>query len=495
MLFLDDSCLSASQTLQRHVKLNIPQMLGSDWFGIISLTPKGKSRIESDISLKDDIDSSHALEFAESHVNELFSMGSMTYRIFSTEIWEYVVFPIRMTEKGYFVFTLHGRQSGHFDLQNIHWYTVFADAAYARLLLQNQYIQEVNFVNSILDSTTDLILVLDASYHIISQNNASQNFWGKNDDFSAIATEQIKNPERLLNIINKTRTDGTSRQVTNVVVISGSENHILNVAVSPLCNSKSQIPGTVLVGTDVTQQQLFDYQFEHFKHYGLLGEVALGLSHDIKNPLMNIANCTNAIKKDPNLSDKSAQLLHLISGEVNRINGIIDQMLSFGKVTRQDQCIQLNINHVLYDCIAMVSRQKVFRTIDISSRLDETIPPILAKNADMQQVFLNVLLNAIQAISEDGFIFVESRYTPEEETIHVTITDNGSGLEGVDTESLFSPYYTTKKNGSGLGLFITRKNLSRYGGSIVLKTDEDGMTVCHIALPVVHKTATLLEGD
>lgn len=482
MLFRDDSCLSSRETLQRQFQQGIPQLLGSDWFAIMTLTAGKRARVEASISL-DGSGDEHALSFVAGHAQALFEQNYKS-RVFSMDQWEYIVFPIRVTEKGHRVFTLHGRKSGRYDPRDIQWYTIFAEAAFGRVLLQNQYIQEVNYVNSILDSTSDLIMVLDESYSIISQNDASKKFWGDSPGFADTIHARVKGPEQLLEAIESTRRDGTMHQMNNVVVTAGADNHILNLNISPLCNSKSQIPGVVLVGSDVTQHQLFEHQLEYFKYYGLLGEISLGLSHDIKNPLMNISNCTTLLKKERSFSEKSQQLVGFISSEVQRIDGIVNQMLSFGNVTRQNECTQLNVNSVLRNCIQMVHRQKIFRDIEIRSKLDTQLPPIRAKNTDMQQIFLNVLSNALQAIQDDGIIWVESSYAPETGRIQISIADNGMGLQSADSGKLFSPYYTTKDHGTGLGLFIVRHSLSHYGGTISLETDQAGLTVCRITLPV-----------
>ena len=482
MLFLDDSCFSAEQTLQRQFKQGIPQLLGSDWFGIMSLTPKGRARIEASISLHRDGDPL-ALSFVEQHAPLLLEQD-YPFRLFSSSGgWEYVLFPIRITEKGYRVFTFHGRCGGHYDRRDIQWYTIFAEAAYGRVVLQNQYIQEANYVNSILDSTADLIMVLDEGHHIISQNDAAREFWGGDPSFADTVYRTVRDGEQLLKTIESVRVSGARSRMNNVVVTQKGDDHILDLAISPLCNSKSQIPGVVLVGTDVTQQQFFDYQFEQFKYHVQLGEISLGLSHDIKNPLMNISNCASLLKKDRGISERSREVVGLISSEVKRIDNIIDQMLSFGNVAKQAQSTQLDLNEVLRNCIQMVNRQKIFRDIEISSDLDEQIPIIRAKSTDMQQIFLNILINAQQAITDDGSIFVRSRYCPEEKKIAISVVDNGVGLQGVDTEQLFSPYYTTKENGSGLGLFMAKRSLEPYKGTISLRTGEDGLTICSIELP------------
>lgn len=482
MLFRDDSCLSSEKTLKRQFQQGIPHLLGSDWFAIMTLTTKKQARVEASISL-DGSGDEHAVSFVVSHAQILFEQD-YKYQRFFADPWEYILFPIRVTEKGYRVFTLHGRKNGHYDERDIQWYTIFAEAAFGRVVLQNQYIQEVNYVNNILDSTSDLIMVLDESYSIISQNDASRKFWGNSDSFADTIRTMAKVPEQLLTAIDSTRASGTVHQMSNVVVTVGANNRILNLNISPLCNSKSQIPGVVVVGSDVTQQQLFEHQLEHFKYYGLLGEISLGLSHDIKNPLMNISNCTCLLKKEQNFSEKSQQLVGFISSEVQRIDGIIDQMLSFGNVTKRNEYTQLNINDVLRNCIQMVHRQKIFRAIEIRSRLDPQIPTIRAKNTDMQQIFLNIFNNALQAIQDNGIIWVESSYIPEEGLIQISIADNGMGLQSADSGKLFSPYYTTKDHGTGLGLFIVRHSLSYYNGTISLEPDENGLTMCRITLPV-----------
>lgn len=482
MFFRDDSCVSENTIERYYNDYRIHELMGSDWFGIMSLSRSGHVIIDNRHDVNK-IGDSYALDFVEAHAGEL-QVQDYLYKQFEYKGWYYLVYPIRINEHGYLIFFLHCRRNSPFEEKDIQWYCLFSDVSYKRLLLNNELIQQRNYMANVLESSQDIVAVLGPEGDVISCNDAAENFLGPETRHirSSGLDEQTK--EQLLRLIGEAISTNSKRFINAVSAEYGGIKHILDLAISPLSNSKGIPSGVVLVGSDITEQQITEYEFEQLKHYATLGEISLGLSHDVKNPLMNIRSCVTLLKRSQALKDSEEDLLETIVGEVKRIDETIGQMLSFGKVAKENTYTFVSINEVLHNCIQILHRQKAYRQVEIRYMPGKQMPPIRAKNSDMQQVFLNVMLNSLQAIEESGQIDISSFYDSEQKRIHVIITDDGCGIPEESMDQLFNPYYSTKPNGTGLGLFMVRRILEQYNGSIRIDSKKWQETVCTITLPV-----------
>jgi len=481
MLFHDPSCISEN-TIKSQMENRIPEFLGSDWFGIIILTHNFKFKIDSKYDINkigDDI----VLDFLTNHRNNLFQQD-FEYRLYEYKTNYFAIIPIRSADT-YVVFFIHCRTqaSGPFIIKDLEWNKVYAQAAYKTVLLNNVLVQEHDYLENVLDSTESVIVIFDLDYQVISLNKIAEILFNLFKPALAVDNLNIQDTEKLKLIFKRVILSGKKEFLNNLIVKVNGRDHILDSTISPLRNSKNVICGIILVGNDITKNQILEYELDQLKHYGLLGEIALGLSHDVKNPLTNIRGCAAFLKRSENIQDAELTYLNLIIQEVDRIDSIINQMMSFGNVVKNDTYTLLNINDVIYNSIQIINRQKVCRSIDVRYDLDKEIPLIKAKNTDLQQILLNILINSLQAIESDGVIKIKSKYHNKKESLNITISDTGVGIENDILDKLFNPYFTTKSNGTGLGLFIVKKVLDKYNGKIKIKSTPRKGTICKITFP------------
>lgn len=478
MFFRDDSCISENTIKRYYSNYRIHELMESDWFGIMSLSQSGHVRIDNRYDVSQ-IGDRHALHFVESHAQEL-QIQDYPYKLFYEEEACYLVYPIRVNEYGYTIFFLHCRLSGPFSEKDVLWYSLFSEVSYKRLLLNNELIQQCNYMNSVLESTQDMIFVLDRSYQVVSHNQFAAVLVDGENKLSRM-NESAR--AQIYQAADVSLSSGKKQYLSNLVAEYDDAQHILELTISPLENSKGIAGGVVVLGKDVTKRQMTEYEVEQLKHYALLGEISLGLSHDIKNPLMNIRSCVTMLKRNSALRPEDRELLDTIVGEVKRIDDTVSQMLSFGKVGKHNTYTFVNINEILENCVQILHRQKAYRQINIRYLPGSPAPIIKAKNSDMQQIFLNVMLNALQAIEDKGQIDITSLWDKNLGRIYVTISDNGCGIAPENTEKIFEPYYSTKINGTGLGLFMVKRIIEQYGGSIRVESVQWQGTVCTIMLP------------
>ena len=481
MFLRDDSCISENTIDRYYNDYRLHQLMGSDWFGIMSLSGSGHTRIDNccDVS---GVGDERALDFVRDHAGEL-QVQDYTYRLYEYKEAHFLVYPIRINEHGYVIFFLHCRLSGPFDEKDVTWYCLFSDVSYKRLLLNNELFQQREYIDRVMESTQNIIAVLDANCNVLEANKAAGVLLDGGRGQTTLDSLLPAGKEQLAEAVRAAVATHSKQYLYNVVVECGDRKHILEMTISPLTTSKGITSGVVVVGTDITKKQMSEYEFEQFKHYATLGEISLGLSHDVKNPLMNIRSCVTLLKRGCALGEGSGELLDTIVGEVKRIDDTIQQMLSFGKVGRQNTCTFVNINEVLENCVQILHRQRAYRQITVRYMPGKPIPLIQAKSSDMHQIFINIMLNALQSIEDKGRIDISSFYDRENDRIHVTVSDDGCGIPEKDMPQLFNPYYSTKPNGTGLGLFMVKRIVEHYHGTVRIESMRWDGTICTVTLP------------
>lgn len=484
MLFYDPSCISEN-TIKSQIENKIPEFLGSDWFGIVILSKK-KIKIDAKCDIRQ-IGDAIVLDFLAAYKSEIFPLD-FDYKVYEYKTNHFAIIPIR-TADNYVVFFTHCRlqANGPFSMKDLEWNKVYANVAYKKVLLNNVLVQEHDYMENVLDSTESAIVVFDLDHKVVSSNKVAEKLFDLDRPPVSLETLNIQDNEKLNAIFTRVILTGKKETVRNLIVDVNGSNHILNATISPLRNSKNIIAGIIVVGNDMTKTQILEYKLDQLKHYGLLGEIALGLSHDVKNPLMNIRGCAALLKKSDIPAD-NLDYLNLIIQEVDRIDSIISQMMSFGNVVKNDAYTLLNINDVIYNCIQIINRHKVFKNINLVYDLDKEVPLTNAKNTDLQQIILNVLINSLQAIESDGVITIKSKYEKKKGAVKVIVTDTGIGISQETLDKLFNPYYTTKSDGTGLGLFIVKKVLDKYNGDIKISSRPHKGTKCAITFPITQNT-------
>ena len=465
MLFPDPSC-RAENTLARHENYGLFEIVKPDWVGIITLTRTRKLYIDGRLNMAQ-IEDASILRMLEGRRDKILAD-------FKAEMFldgdnnNYILIPIRI-DVTYIVFYLYMKKNAAFSETDFKWLHVYSQLSYQNTLLNNEIIQERDYIENVFDSTESAIIAIDLDGNIIAVNNSAAVIFGfSKDDFKGKKYFDLVLEDRRLEfeeIFHEIIQNGEKKYLKDIPFFEHSAERIFNIVLSPLRDSKDKTAGVVFVGTDITDRRLMEHEMEHVKQFVMLGEIAAGIAHDVKNPLMNIRGCARIMGNQGKADSLEREMSNIIIHEVDRINEVIEQMISFGNVTKKNTFKQISINEVLQNCVQIIDRQKYNKSIKVKCILNNGLPFIKAQNSDIQQVFLNILLNAVQAIPNSGFIKVTSDYV-DKEYILVSIIDNGPGIKDEDRSKIFSPYFTTKAEGTGLGLFIVKRVLEQYNGSI-----------------------------
>ncbi len=221
-----------------------------------------------------------------------------------------------------------------------------------------------------------------------------------------------------------------------------------------------------------------------------IGRLAAGVAHEINNPLAIInekAGLVNdLLELSSDVKDKE-KLLALINGifdSVNRCRTITHRLLGFARRMEVTHEV-LDLNDIVKEVMGFLEKEILFRNIRLELNLAEGLPKIESDKGQLQQVFLNIINNAVDAIEEGGLIEVSTR-VKDKNTVLVSIRDTGSGIPKDKLKSIFEPFYTTKEKGegTGLGLFISYGIIKKLGGIVLVESEVNKGTTFTVELPI-----------
>lgn len=214
-------------------------------------------------------------------------------------------------------------------------------------------------------------------------------------------------------------------------------------------------------------------------------QLAEGIAHEIHNPLTIISGKAQILllRKDGELDRKSVEdALKTIVKQTERAADITRKLLMFSEPKSSGRDI-INFESVVDDTLALISYQTTLDEISIRKHISKDIPPFRGEINEIREVFLNLILNAVQAIEKRGTVQLRIRHLTREGLIEIKIEDNGKGITAESIPKLFNPFFTTRDGGLGLGLFITQQIVHRYHGSIHVESELGRGTVVLIHLP------------
>jgi two-component system NtrC family sensor kinase len=237
-------------------------------------------------------------------------------------------------------------------------------------------------------------------------------------------------------------------------------------------------------------------EMQHTHKLSSIGRLATGVAHEINNP-MAIINEKAGLLKDltefaENFPQREAFLRHIqaIMQSVERCRAITHRLLGFAR--RMDVQVEvLDLNEVIKEVLSFLEKEALYRNIQVRLQLAENLPRIASDRGQLQQVFLNILNNAIAAV-EDGGMITLTTWEEDLDTVAASIQDNGCGMSEETLNNIFEPFFTTKREyGTGLGLSITYGIVKRLGGDIKVRSKEKAGTTFMVYLPKKPREGTV----
>jgi hypothetical protein len=234
---------------------------------------------------------------------------------------------------------------------------------------------------------------------------------------------------------------------------------------------------------------LHQTQMSRAEHFATLGELAAGLAHEIRNPLAGIAGVLDIVSRDLPENSVARDVIHDAKQEAMQINRILTELLDTAR-PKPPQFRVLDIVGTAEHAVVFARQQAVTKRINIEFEVKDPLPPVEHDPNQINQVLLNLLLNAIQSMDKAGTIRVSLQ--PADETVAIMVTDEGKGIAPENLPNIFRPFFTTKGQGTGLGLSLARRMVESHGGTIAAASALGVGTEFTVMLPVrrVHDKAS-----
>lgn len=215
-----------------------------------------------------------------------------------------------------------------------------------------------------------------------------------------------------------------------------------------------------------------------------VGTFAAGVAHELATPIASVMNYFQMVKERIPEQDKLAEDVQIIERELRRCSTILRGMLDFARAPEQER-VPTDINAIIRDLLALVRYQPGYKkTITVKEALDPTMPMIPAVPGQLRQVFINIILNALQSMPEGGGLNVSTSLSADNAKAVVSISDTGHGIPEGEIEKILQPFYTGKKSGTGLGLSISYGIIKAHGGDMDIRSEPGKGTSFFISLPV-----------
>jgi len=220
----------------------------------------------------------------------------------------------------------------------------------------------------------------------------------------------------------------------------------------------------------------------------LIGQLAANVAHELNNPLQGIVTYSYLLLERMPSGDSSRESIQKIVTQANRCIDIIRGLLDFARQRRPYKRLS-NVNSILQECVSLVEDQALFHNIQIIKDFKEDLPMVVIDPSQIQQVFMNLIINAAEAMEGGGRLTLATRFDPVKEFIEVEFTDTGHGISEENMGRLFDPFFTTKETGHGvgLGLAISYGIIKRHEGTISVESEVGKGTTFIIRLPVTAK--------
>jgi signal transduction histidine kinase len=215
--------------------------------------------------------------------------------------------------------------------------------------------------------------------------------------------------------------------------------------------------------------------------FAAVGEVATGLAHEIKNPLAGLSGALELLAEDLATHPRHAEVVGEMRHQVNRLTNTMESLLSFARPPKA-RLRSTEVNATLEKVLFLIRQQCRGTLVEVEAGLKEGLPPVLADPSQLEQVFLNICLNAVQAMAGRAGTLRVASHAGEPGLVVVEIADGGPGIPVDLREQLFKPFFTTKREGSGLGLAISARILAEHGGHIGYRCPAEGGTIFTVTL-------------
>lgn len=262
-----------------------------------------------------------------------------------------------------------------------------------------------------------------------------------------------------------------------------NQRYELIVDANTLHDDTGKTVGAFVLFKDITNLRSFEQKIERNERLAMIGQIAAGTAHEIRNPLTSIKGFLQMFLKSFSDSgmDREKTYTEIMLTEINRINSLVSEFLLLSK-PRNIQYSMVDLNTVFSEILPIVESQAILYGIDVKFASNGKLPMVVGDTELLKQVFINICKNGIEAMGEQGTLHISHHIDQDGDKVSIDIHDSGPGIPLYIIDKIFDPFFTTKEEGTGLGLSVCQKIIHDIGGQIRVSSKGYGTTF-HIMLP------------
>ena len=328
-----------------------------------------------------------------------------------------------------------------------------------------QALRETRTLNDlIIENAADGVIAIDRQGDVTTMNPAAEVITGyQRHELVGQPYSMLFDNTQFYSPVLDTLEHGTEHVALEISFPGRDRTIELSVTTSRIHNTHGEMIGALVIFSDLTARKETQRRMAQAERLATLGELMAGVAHEVRNPLTAIRGYVQILRQQT--SDPIHQeYLSVVLKEIDSINKVIQQLLEFSR-PRHSQWQQVSLNALVEETLVLVQTAGVQARVDFISELDNELSPINADRELLKQVLLNILINAVQAISARGKIRIRTwQYSDSQQAI--SIEDNGCGIDLSLQKKIFDPFFTTKASGTGLGLALSQRIINAHQGDI-----------------------------
>lgn len=356
---------------------------------------------------------------------------------------------------------------------------------------------EYSILDAVMDSLSDGVIAVNAENKIVKYNRAAERILESNlcDSQEENIWEYI-NEKKIADFISSVIQNERGETTAEFNLLNEDKSKFIDVSVLPLVKEK-KINGTIILVADVTEKRNEEIKTHRLESLARLTNVAATVAHEIKNPLAAISIHLQLLKKNFTacnlaINQKAQKHISIIEEEIERLNKIIVDFL-FAVRPLKFEFALVDINALLNNLHETFLCEFNNYGISLSLDLQKDLPLIRGDERFLRQAFMNVITNARAAMPNGGFLDITTRLN--QDMVSASISDSGQGISTENLNKIFEPYFTTKNDGTGLGLTMTYKVIKEHGGDIHVYSDYGMGTTFKFLLPIARYGSMLMLQD
>jgi PAS domain S-box-containing protein len=273
------------------------------------------------------------------------------------------------------------------------------------------------------------------------------------------------------------------------------DTRITNIAIAPLVTRKFSVIGRLIIVDDITERIELESQLSQAEKMSSIGLLAAGVAHEVNTPLAVISSYAQMLQKQVNGDEKVSGLLEKITRQTFRASEIVNNLLNFSR-TSSTEFSDINVNKIISETVTLLEHQFKTSRIKLETDLDPNLPQIFGNAGKLQQVFLNLFVNAKDAMSSNGGTL--SVRTLNGNGVSVLVSDTGTGIAPEHITKIYDPFFTTKTSpregqsrGTGLGLSVTYGIIQEHAGKIRVESNPGQGTTFYLEFPLIRKAVNV----